>query len=254
MTDYMSHTIESIKKGYSEIDIKNFQCLHCNKTFDADEIFPINGRFYTAEKAVIHHIGQVHGSQLESLMNLDKKLTSLTDNQKEILTKMAAGASDKEIANDLGLSASTIRHLRFSMKEKAKQAKVFLALYELVFDQDQLSSVTDSSPEQVPIHTHATMVDDRYLTTLEEQAQIIERFFVSLKPLKLKTFSTKEKNKIIILKTIAAELDVNKSYSEKELSAVLHQIYDDYATLRRYLIEYGFMERSKDGSAYTVTR
>ena len=36
-------------------------------------------------------------------------------------------------------------------------------------------------------------------------------------------------------------------YTEKQVNAVLADIYDDYVTIRRYLIEYGFMDRTRDG-------
>ena len=41
-----------------------------------------------------------------------------------------------------------------------------------------------------------------------------------------------------------------KKYTEQEVSEILKNLYDDFATLRRYFIEYGFMARSKDGLQY----
>ncbi len=43
-----------------------------------------------------------------------------------------------------------------------------------------------------------------------------------------------------------------KIYSEKDINKILKRIYDDNATIRRYLIEYGFFDRSKDCSKYWV--
>lgn len=43
-----------------------------------------------------------------------------------------------------------------------------------------------------------------------------------------------------------------KIYSEKEVNRILKRIYEDNATLRRALIEYGFMERSNDCKSYWV--
>lgn len=45
---------------------------------------------------------------------------------------------------------------------------------------------------------------------------------------------------------------VDTEYLEKDVNKVLKRIYEDYATLRRALIEYGFMERSSDCSIYRV--
>ncbi|MEY9872441.1 hypothetical protein ABH931_001917 [Streptacidiphilus sp. MAP12-33] len=42
------------------------------------------------------------------------------------------------------------------------------------------------------------------------------------------------------------------AYSEPEVNIALKQYWDDYAALRRYLIQNGFLVRSADGAAYRV--
>ena len=74
--------------------------------------------------------------------------------------------------------------------------------------------------------------------------------FESLEPLKLKVFSSKEKKKIVILRKLAEQFQPGRKYTEKEVNEILGAVYDDYAMLRRYLIEYGYMERTKDCSSY----
>lgn len=242
--DISALNIDEIKKGYQLSEKANaYQCLICGKTYATDEIFPVGDRFFTAEHQIKAHIKEDHGHTLGYLLSLDKKLTTLTDNQKDILALMANGSSDKEIADKLSLSTSTIRHLRFTMKEKARQARVFLSIYELIFEE---------RGEFMPIHAKATMVDERYFISEDEQNKILENMFFSLEPLKLKFFSPKEKKKIVILKEIAASLDPERQYTEIELNEVLKQIFHDFTTLRRYLIEYGFMERTKDGKVYKI--
>ena len=66
----------------------------------------------------------------------------------------------------------------------------------------------------------------------------------------LKDFSPKEKKKIVILGKIAEQFEHGRQYSEKEVNQILKPIYEDYMTIRRYLIIYGFMERTKDGARY----
>jgi len=36
------------------------------------------------------------------------------------------------------------------------------------------------------------------------------------------------------------------------VNEIIKSLIDDYVTVRRYLIEYGFMDRNKDGSEYRV--
>ncbi|HEX9062442.1 MAG TPA: DUF2087 domain-containing protein, partial [Clostridia bacterium] len=55
---------------------------------------------------------------------------------------------------------------------------------------------------------------------------------------------------IVILKKISEQFEKNKRYSEKELNHIIKEIYEDFATIRRYLIEYGFMERTNDCKEY----
>ena len=74
--------------------------------------------------------------------------------------------------------------------------------------------------------------------------------FASMQPLRLKTFPPKEKKKVVILRTIAKEFEEGIRYSEVQVNEILKDIYPDYVTLRRYLIEYGYLERTRDGSAY----
>jgi hypothetical protein len=108
----------------------------------------------------------------------------------------------------------------------------------------------NTDDELIDIHNGAKMLDDRYLITNEEENKIIASAFESLKPLKLKLFSSKEKKKIVILRKIASQFEKGRKYSEKEVNAILKDIFEDFATIRRYLIEYGFMERTNDCREY----
>lgn len=78
------------------------------------------------------HIQNEHTSMFDYLLNMDKKFTGLTDLQKKMVQFFYMGLNDKEIVKELdGGSTSTIRNHRFTLREKMKQAKVFLALMEL---------------------------------------------------------------------------------------------------------------------------
>jgi hypothetical protein len=104
----------------------------------------------------------------------------------------------------------------------------------------------------IPIHDGAKMVDDRYIITVEEREKVLETAFSSLIPLKLKLFPAREKKKIVTLQKIMEQFQKGRIYPEKEVNGILKDIYEDYPTLRRYLIEYGFMERSRDCHDYWV--
>ena len=247
--DYGKLTFEELKKGYHhDQDTDQYICNYCHQQFEVGQVYLIGDKFYDAKHAVTKHLIAIHGSNQLQLISSTTKYNTLTKNQKELLTLFGCGMSDKEMAKKLDVSEATIRRQRFTFREKAKQAKLFLAIYEQVF-----ADKSTNDKNIVPIHNNAIYVDDRYLISQEEQQHILETSFSSLEPLVLKKFSPKEKKKVVILTKIAQQFKRNTKYSENEVNQILKFIYDDYITLRRYLIMYGFMERTNDGSEYWLT-
>jgi hypothetical protein len=53
-----------------------------------------------------------------------------------------------------------------------------------------------------------------------------------------------------VLQEIADEFQRGQAYTEKEVNQILKAVNDDYVTVRRYLIEYGYLDRKPDGSQY----
>jgi DNA-binding CsgD family transcriptional regulator len=244
--NYDELSVLDLKNGYTyNSQTKKYVCEICGAVFEEGEIHPFEGRLFEASRAVSIHVERVHGSMFQYLMNSNNKYNTFTDKQKELLLLMNQGKSDQEIAAALKITASTVRHQKFSFREKAKQARMYLAIYELI-------SKGEASDKDaiLPIHEGATMVDDRYLITQEESDKIISTVFESLNPLKLKLFSAKEKKKIVTLRKISEQFEIGRIYPEAEVNKILKGIYEDFPSLRRYLIEYGFMERSKDCKDY----
>ncbi|MTI69628.1 MAG: DUF2087 domain-containing protein [Firmicutes bacterium] len=240
--------INDIKRGYCYDEKEDeYICLICGKCYTKGIIYPFEGKLYEAEKAVKKHIKDEHGSTFDYLVNMSKKYTGLTNVQKELLTCFFEGLSDKEIVGKHGSgSTSTIRNHRFRLKEKEKQAKVFLAIMDLLREKDK------NETEFISIHKGAKMVDERYAITKKEKKKVLKNYFEDEKKQTLKTIPSKEKKKIIVLQHIIKHFDRNRRYTEKEVNEILISFYEDYVTLRRYLIEYGFMERNKDCKYYWV--
>jgi hypothetical protein len=237
-------TLEELKRGYIQ-GISSFTCLLCGKKIEKGIIYPFEGILYEAERYTRIHIETSHQTVFDFLIGLDKKLTGLTEHQSDLLRLFYQGKSDKEIQEMMNVgSASTIRHHRFVLKEKERQAKAFLALMELLKEKDQYA------PSFIPPHQSAKMVDDRYDLTQEEQEEIIKKFFSDGPNGPLKKFPPKEKQRLAILRQISEHLMSKRIYNEKELNQILKPIYEDYVMIRRYLIEYGFLDRKPDGSEY----
>lgn len=244
-SSFQNATIDELKKGYIE-EAESYLCLLCGEQVEKGVIYPQDGKLYEAEKFMKCHMEAAHQSVFHYLIGLDKKMTGLTEHQTKLLELFYQGKSDAEVKKELEIgSASTIRHHRFALKEKERQARNFLAIMELLKEKD------NHAPSFVPVHKTATMVDDRYNITAEEQIEITEKYF---KDGVLSKFPIKQKQKLIVLREIAKRLEGQESYSEKELNQLLMTIYDDYVVIRRYLIEYGFLDRKADGSLYWLKK
>lgn len=67
---------------------------------------------------------------------------------------------------------------------------------------------------------------------------------------RLKNIPVQEKKLIAILKYVVRDFEPNIRYSEKQVNEILEHYNEDYAQLRRELVEYGFMKREGGGGAY----
>ncbi|MCL5057806.1 MAG: DUF2087 domain-containing protein [Actinobacteria bacterium] len=241
-------SLQDIKQGYIyRQQSEDFICLICGKSFSNGVIYPDEGQLYEAKKYIKVHIARSHRSAFHFLLNLDKKLTGLTDHQKTILEIFYEGYSDNEAAKALGTgSTSTIRNHRFTLREKQKQAKVFLAIMELLGEQVPKKNTFIEIPRS------SKKVDDRFAITEQESQKILAAYFKQGLNGPLDSFPLKEKKRVAILRHLVKYFETNKNYTEKEVNAVLKPFYNDYVLLRRYLIEYGFMDRTQDGSSYWV--
>lgn len=245
---FWNASLDQIKRGYVlQSDTEHYICLACGKSFAKGIIYPDNGTLYEAEVYTKLHIAKEHGSMFQYLLQLNKKLTGLTDLQKQLLQFFYEGLSDANIVQSLGGgSTSTIRNHRFMLREKEKQAKVFLAVMEL------LQEKTENKGSFINVPLSATMLDERYAITIEENESILKQYFPEGPNGRITGFPKKEKRKIAILRQIVKRFELERTYTEKEVNEVLKTAQEDYVTLRRYLIEYGFMDREDNGSSYWV--
>lgn len=245
---FWNASLEELKQGYIE-EKNDYTCLLCGQKTEKGIIYPDRGVLYEAERYMSIHIENVHQSVFEYLIGLDKKLTGLTDHQNRLLRLFYQGKSDSEIQQEMGIgSASTIRNHRFVLKEKERQAKMFLTMMELLKEKDQ------HAPPLVAPHKTARMVDERYHITQEEKEGIVKKYFPQGTDGPLKVFPPKEKQRLVVLREIVQRLTSGRTYGEKEINEVLQAVYHDYVLLRRYLIEYGFLDRKPDGSQYWLKK
>ncbi|MCM3784606.1 DUF2087 domain-containing protein [Neobacillus mesonae] len=243
-------TLEEIKRGYMEND-REYICVCCGNRIEKGVIYPVDGILYEASRFIQIHIEQEHSSVFEYLITLDKSESGLSDIQRKLLAKFYEGKKDADIQKELGMgSTSTIRNHRFVLKEKERQAKVLLAVMELLGTRNDTSGPAELA---APISKRAGRNDDRYSISASEQTKVLNKYFPHGPEGPLKTFTMQEKHRIIVMNELAKRFIPGREYTETEVNSVLEQIYEDYVTIRRYMIDYGILSREDDGSKYFLT-
>lgn len=92
-------------------------------------------------------------------------------------------------------------------------------------------------------------VDDDRIAVTQDEADAIERMY--LRPDgTLSRIPARQKHKLVILRRLAARFSPGRRYSQVEVNGLLAAAHPDYAELRRWLVDYGFMRREPDGSSY----
>lgn len=239
--------LQDVKRGYTfQPETDEYTCLICGQSFENGRIYQHQNRLYQAEKYVALHVTDTHHSVFEYLLQLDRKLTGLTEHQKTLLGLFHAGRSDNDVAKDLGTATSTVRNHRFTLREKQKQAKLFLALMDLLAEQ------LPKRQAFIDIPRSSRQVDDRFAITQADSAEILSKYFPQGPDGPLASFPNREKRKIAILHHLLGRFNLGQTYTEKEVNAILQPVYADFVLLRRYLIEYGFLDRTPDGGSYWV--
>lgn len=247
--EFWQASVQEQMQGFTE-HAKQLQCLLCGQEVEQGRIYPVEGLLYDAKRYMRFHIEQDHGSVFEHLSHLDKKLTGLSDHQAALLRLFYQGLSDMQIQREMGIgSTSTIRNHRFVLKEKERQARVFLVMMELLNEQDQRAGKRTTSL------AHNGKTEQAGGSSGDDAKKIILKHFPEgSKQGRLQKLPRKQSHKRIVLGEIAKRFEPNRFYTEKEVNEVLKDVYEDYVTLRRYLIDFSFLERKADGSAYWLTK
>ena len=100
-----------------------------------------------------------------------------------------------------------------------------------------------TQPDDVP-------ADDSWIDTLDvdDDARKVLRAYTSNG--RLVRIPSKEKKWLVILDWLAGRFEPDRRYTEKQVNEMLLEVHEDYATLRRDLISYGYMRRERGGGDY----
>jgi hypothetical protein len=74
----------------------------------------------------------------------------------------------------------------------------------------------------------------------EDEQVILRRFFSGRTLTEIPTSRAKRQ---VLLQRLALELDVGRRYTEREVNEILFAFHPDWSTLRRHLVDEGFLDR-----------
>lgn len=73
---------------------------------------------------------------------------------------------------------------------------------------------------------------------------------------KIKQIPVPNKKKIAVLTHLAEKFDKDIVYNEKQINSIINDwhTFNDYFLLRRLLVDYKFLDRTRDGSKYWINK
>lgn len=163
----------------------------------------------------------------------------------------------KELAEFLSLSEATVSH-HISKLRNAGLLNIRMAgtQHFYMVNDTRLSAFKHyvAQIERPVVERQVTISDEAWIDALEgwsEKDKKVLRDYTFNE--KLTQIPAKDAKWIIILRWIASKFEIDVRYTEREINAVILEIHPDYATIRRNMIAYGFMERERGGVYYWRT-
>ena len=152
-----------------------------------------------------------------------------------ILGRAAAGPVDVDaIAADLGVHPRKVLKAAGGLREAGRLTE------SLELDRETLRAIANALPQ-------AEMVDPAVVggpwSTVE--AEVLGRFFSGIRLTQIPAARGKRR---IVLGRLAMEFEPGLRYPEREVNLILEAFHADYTSLRRYLIDEGFL--SREGGIY----
>lgn len=143
----------------------------------------------------------------------------------------------ERIASRLGLATSTVSfHLKkledagLITSEKTQYYKQF-SIKKKMLDYT-LSELIKMEKDQ--------LIEDR---DEAYRKKVLDTFFVGDSH---KSLPVQMKKKRIVLEELAKSFKADRTYEEHEVNAIIEPHYDDYCTVRRYLIDFGLLKRERN--------
>lgn len=232
--DLAKLTLTELQQGWHATP-QGLACNYCQAVWPSE----------TSLDQLQDHLDIVHGGNQSQLLHLKSRYNMLTVKQQDLLTAFATGIKDQALAEQLQVAPATVRHQKFTFREKAKQAKFYLAVYETVFKTSTDAPVANEATTAVDTQNQVQLLAE------DETAQILKTYFdFDQDPVRLKRLPQKQAALMTVLSRIVAEVPENIPLSVTAINAYLKPIYFDYHTIRRELIKYQFIQPAMTSNQY----
>lgn len=135
-----------------------------------------------------------------------------------------------EIARGLGVKRQKV------LLQMARLTETGLLTSDRRVDHEQLRQIGAQLPD---VEAAASEITDGAWSA--EESKILRSFFEGSR---LTSIPSSRSKRLVVLERLAQEFDVGLRYPEKQVSFLLQLFYPDYAALRRYLVDEGFLTRA----------
>ena len=167
-------------------------------------------------------------------------MLELRDFVRLVLDPLRLAVLGGSVAAPADLEAIATLHERPMLEVQEARGKLRAAgllTDELVVDRDALRALATQLPKPAAPDPEVLAGGE----WSDGEVEILSRFFTGRR---LKEVPGSRAKRLVILERLAQEFEPGLRYQEPEVNFTLQLWYADYATLRRYLVDEGFMTRA----------
>ncbi len=142
----------------------------------------------------------------------------------------------EEISKRLNLASSTVSFHLKKLEEADLVKKVKEQYYIIYNTNEELFNL--SLKELISFENFEKIHQEERIKNYKQK--VIDTFFENGK---LKSIPVQHKKRWIILEKFIEKFQINKTYQEHEVNELISELFDDYVTIRRYLIDENVLTR-----------
>jgi DNA-binding HxlR family transcriptional regulator len=103
------------------------------------------------------------------------------------------------------------------------------------------------SPEVIQKEEDEKWIDAMDVSEFDKQ--VLKTCFFNRR---LKHLPRKEKKLMAVLRWLGSQFEKDVIYTEAQINEIIEEYHEDFAGLRRDLVDFGFLDRERDGATYWV--